>query len=220
MNIHKLEYSIIVTANDYNPTILNPDFLSINNIIPAEWEWKVVGSPITTPPFATVQFENRVSLSVDVNKFQIKDRSENVDLQQNKIKEIAQKFIEVLPHVRYSAVGINFVSMIEQTQPDTFLKDHFIKKGNWDNESNNLEGVSLTLSYPLKGGKLVLAIDSGSGIFKLKDQREKVDGILASANFHRDCSGYPANEQVIEYIGNLEKDIKYYNKIIGEILKK
>lgn len=66
-----LEFSVVVVANDHNPTILNPDFLERQQIVPQTWGWKVADPAITTPPFAMVVYDSGVTVSVEPNKLQI-----------------------------------------------------------------------------------------------------------------------------------------------------
>ena len=59
-----LQFSIVVRGESHNPTVLNPDFLAIQGIIPHAWGWKVQQKVITTPMVAMVEYANGVSLQV------------------------------------------------------------------------------------------------------------------------------------------------------------
>lgn len=63
-----ISFSVVVIANDHNPTILNPDFLRTNNIIPSDY---AVKNTVTTPPFSTVEYENGITISVEIDKLQV-----------------------------------------------------------------------------------------------------------------------------------------------------
>ena len=80
MNISHFEFSVVVVANDHNPSILNPDFLERQGIVQEGWGWTVMGSAITTPPFATVSYDSGVTVSVESNRLQVTDTSAAVPL--------------------------------------------------------------------------------------------------------------------------------------------
>ncbi len=125
--------------------------------------------------------------------------------------------MEVLPHVRHSVVGINFRSLAENTEPDGFLKDRFLKSGSWDNEVHKLHAIGLRLGYPLDGGRLILTLDGGIVTESSEGTSKQISGVLAYANFHRDCSDYPTSQQAIDYLGNAEKDWKDYRILLSDV---
>jgi hypothetical protein len=219
MNLQLVELSIVVLANDHNPTILNPDFLALQGIVPREWGWKLAGPPITTPPFATVTYDSGVTVSVETNKLQVVDRSTKVSLSTTKILLITQKYINVLPHVRYTAAGVNFRSFVELEEPDTYIKDHFLKQGPWDNGTHELQAVGLSFTYPLHGGKIGLSLEAGGIINRTAEEEKHRSGIVVSANLHRECTGYPSNQQVSSHLDSLNQDWNTYNTLIDDILK-
>ena len=219
MNISHFEFSVVVVANDHNPTILNPDFLERQGIVQETWGWKVIGLAITTPPFATVSYDSHVTVSVEPNRLQVTDTSAMGGPQASKVVDIAQKYVEVLPHVRYTAVGINFRSLVEHADANAFLKDHFLKSGPWDSKDHSLQSVGLKLVYPLNGGRVILGVDGGIVTQRLEEESKQIFGVAVHANFHRDCHGYPSKDQVIERLGNAENDWAAHQSILSHILK-
>src|SRR2546428_392286 len=111
METHLIQFSVVVVGEAHNPTILNPDFLAIREIVPKEWGWEVLSPAITTPPFAIVRYTNRVSITVEHGKLQVADLGVGDDPTGSKAAEIARRYVNTLPHVRYTAVGINFHSI-------------------------------------------------------------------------------------------------------------
>lgn len=218
MEIRPLEFSIVIVASDCNPTILNPDFLAHQGIVPEDWGWKVSAPAITTPPFATVVYDSGVSVSVEPNKFQVVDRLIERTPDASKIPEIARKYIEVLPHVRYTAVGHNFKGFAEHADAEAFLKERFLKSGAWDSDKHPLDGISLKFAYPLQGGRLILSLDAAAIVERSGDEPKELHGVLVQANYHRDCEGYPSDKQVIEHLGNTKDDWEYFQSTVSEIL--
>ncbi|MGH8608488.1 MAG: hypothetical protein ACREX9_14065 [Gammaproteobacteria bacterium] len=218
MDISHFEFSVVVVANDHNPTILNPDFLGRQGVIQEGWGWKVVGPAITTPPFATVSYDSGVTVSIESHRLQVIDSSAPGSPQSSKAVNITQKYVEVLPHVRYSAVGINFRSIVEHADANAFLKARFLKSGVWDSEAHPLQTVGLKLVYPLDGGRVTLSLNGGTVTQPLEKEIKQLSGILIHANFHRDCHDYPGNAQVMAHLGNAEKDWAVYQSILSDLL--
>jgi hypothetical protein len=217
MNIIHFEFSVVVVANDHNPTILNPDFLERQGIVQEGWGWKVTGPVITTPPFATVSYDSGVTVSVESHRLQVIDTSAPGGPQSSKVVDITRKYVEVLPHVRYSAVDINFRSIVEHADANAFLKARFLKSGVWDSEAHPLQTVGLKLVYPLDGGRIILGLDGGTVTQRLEEEIKQLSDILVHANFHRDCHDHPGNAQVIAHLGNAEKDWAAYQSILSDL---
>lgn len=214
-----LQFSIVVLATDHNPTILNPDFLRLQKIVPEDWKWKLATPPITTPPFATVQYESDVSISVESNKLQVAD-NKVTEPTESKIVAIVKRYIEVVPHVRYTAVGINFRSAIELDDADTYLKAQFLKGGVWDSEQNPMKSVGLRFVYPVTSGRLVLSIDSGIIERVVDEQVKQKPVIIANANFHRDLdtNKLPTSEQVPNYLDEAPSDWGRFSRLLSDML--
>ncbi len=217
MNITPVEFAIVVVGQDCNPTILNPDFLRCRDIVPEDWGWEVVGPAITTPPFATVAYDSGVTIKVEPNRFQVADTKNVGDIGHSKAQHIAEKYISVLPHVRYTGVGINFRALVQVNQPDSFLKHHFLKDAPWVQQNPPI-GINLKLVYTLDDGKLNLSLEGGRVIRRVKERPEELEGILCHGNYHRDCRDYPADRLVIEHLHNAEHDRMHFDALLTTLL--
>ena len=60
------ELSIVVVARNHNPTILNPDFLRYNEIVPPDWE--LAGPPVCVELMAQVAYSNSVKIVSQFDK--------------------------------------------------------------------------------------------------------------------------------------------------------
>jgi len=219
MDVRLLDFSIVVVASDCNPTILNPDFLARQDIVPDSWGWKVEGTAITTPPFATVSYDSGVTVSVEPNKVQVVDRLGDTPAEASRIPEIVKRYIEVLPHVRYTAVGHNFKGFVENPDAESFLKERFLKTGVWDNDKHPMQGLGLKFAYPLEGGRLNLSLDAATIVGHSGDEPRELHGVLVQANYHRDCEGYPSHEQVIQHLSHTKEDWEHFRSTASEILE-
>jgi hypothetical protein len=219
MNIIPLEFSIVVVGQDCNPTILNPDFLKYREIVPEGWGWSLAGAAITTPAFAVVPYDSGVTVKVETGRFQVTDQrtSENVD--QSKAIAIARSYVKVLPHVRYTGVGINFRRLVEMNEPDAFLKRQFLKPGPWDQVQFPLLGVNIKFVYPHENGQLNLSLEGSVVLRQQGQEATQTPGVLSHANYHRDCNDYPSDLIVLQHIEQAENDEKHFGVLLNELLR-
>src|SRR3989304_5143826 len=124
METRLIQVSSVVVGRAHNPSILNPDFLNLNGIVPRDWE---VVDTLTTPQLALVRYSNGVSLTVEHNKLQVVQVGESLVHQSSHSSAIARRYVETLPHVNYVAVGNNFQTLVPIDEPGEFLKRHFLK---------------------------------------------------------------------------------------------
>ena len=213
-------FSVVVTGESHNPTILNPDFLRIREIVPQEWQGSVdVAQAITTPPFALVAYSNGISVVVENEKLQVVDASSPADPSESVAVQIASKYVVILPHVRYKAVGVNFHSVIRMDSAREFLKKRFIKTGPWDSESDPLAAAGVRLLYSIPdGGRVVFHLDAGEQ--KTTDKEVTVKSVaIVKANFQRECKGYPAEKEVVGHLGHVKEDWSRYQQVLKMLLE-
>lgn len=209
-----VNFSIVVVAEHHNPTILNPDFLARNGIVPDEWGWKLSADCFSTPPLAQVKYENGVSLLCEQSKLQVVDGGENVDPAHSPVDAIVTRYLHTLPHVGYTGLGVNFKAMTPCEQPSIYLMERFLKEGPWSDPSQRLEDMGLQLMYAIDHGRLRLSLDAGE-----VSPDEKQDGqtaILAGANFHHDLSGNTPVDQVEQF---LKRKTDYWQRFQSMVSK-
>ena len=206
-------FSGVIAGEAHNPTILNPDFLAAEGIVPKSWNWSATET-ITTPPLAFVRYSNGVTITVEPNKLQVTDSNVEHGLHNSKVTDIASAYVQVLPHVRYTALGTNFQSIIQRDTPEEYLKERFLKDGPW---SSSLDAVGIRLIYPLDAGRLTLAIDTGT--VQLPNQADQQTIIIVNANFNRNCGDHPAYKQVVEFLAKALEDWSRYEKLLVDVLE-
>ncbi len=214
-----IQFSVVISGETHNPSILNPDFLAVKDIVPNEWGWDT-NHVVTTPALSVVSYDNGLSLTVQPTRLQIVDVGTGVDESpaNSRAAEIARRYVSTLPYVRYTAAGINFSSAVELPDPDAYLKNRFLKKGSWDSPSHPLSAVGLRLAYPLPNGRLFLSLDVGEAERTDKEPGNLQAVVLVSANFHRECSEYPADKQIDAYLTEVAEDWATYTTLLRDTL--
>lgn len=195
--------SIVVVAEHHNPSILNPDFLKANEIVPGDWE--PAPDLITTPAMSQVRFKNGIVITVNPSRLDIADGSRQEEPSESRVAETTCKYIEKLPHVRFKSVGINFHGMIRRSKPRDFLLQRFMTKTKWTSKKEPVQSCAIKLEYDGKPGRATIELEPSQ--IELREQEgktkpEKHDVLFVRSNFHRDVSSddYPCDKYVRDMI--------------------
>ena len=212
------QFSIVVVAAAHNPTIMNPDFLKTQKIVGEDWE--LAEPPLTSLPFSSVQFTNGISITVEQNKLQIADSQSN-DPSQSIIADVVKKYILVVPHVKYTAVGINFNAFVEFENPENYIISKFLKDGPWNESPNLVSELGLKFVYSVHDGRLILSLNTGSAKKNTADGEEEKSILMASGNFHRDIVAEKdkhLSDHVINFLNYIESDWDKFDEIFSTLL--
>lgn len=209
--------SVVVTANDHNPTLLNPDFLARTNIVPDEWGWSLSGTPITTPPYSYVSYDSGVSVIVEPNKLTVSD-AEVQEPSQSKAIEIAKNYIKTLPYVLYTAVGVNFHSVIPIQDAREFIKTRFLSKDILGDES--LITIGMKFVYDIdEDAKFVLEINPAYRPIDQDDEGNVDSVMLTQGNFHKSCSGNDCSQNLLSDFPNITKYWERYQSAVEKLIR-
>ncbi len=183
MSLELLDASVVVLASSHNPTILHPVFLAGQGVVPKEWE--VSQSPIVTPLVSQVTYNDRIELTCQPDKLVILDRRPPVPPTPSAIALVARLYVEQLPHVTYTALGLNFTLFRAETEPERFLIEHFLQPGPWNTAGADasLTGAAVSFVYELATGRLRISADAGRHL------PTKRRGLLMRCNFHMAIPG-------------------------------
>lgn len=218
MNLLLREFAIVVVGEDCNPTILNPDFLKYQSIVPESWGWAPAFPPVTTPDFAIVAYDSDVTIRVEPNRFQVTQFGAADPSAGGRVVEIATNYIERLPHVRYAAVGNNFRVFVPSERPDEYLKTRFLRSGPWDEAAAPLRDVSFSFIYHHDEARLAITLATTQTKLEIDGQNQQIYGLDISGNYHRTCQGYPTDQQVIAHIGKASADLEHFRSRITSTL--
>ena len=206
MEIKKLNVSVVVLAMDHNPTILHPSFLESQGIVPKDWQ--LAEPPICTPPLSVVKYKNGINFSVESRKFQVVQAPPPDKLEDSEVPVVAIKYVEKLPYVRYTAVGINMVALIKDPEPEKTLINKFLVVEKCSVGGLNLESASLRLVYPMEKGRLNLSCEPGT------IESEQLKGIVVNANYHTDCPGSNPVQELKEIVFKFPDRCKHFEKTV------
>lgn len=214
------EIAIVLVAQNNNPTILNPDFLKYNHIVPENWTLKK--KPVCIDVMAQVSFDNGIQITAELNKiifFESMKGKQN--LNEIKIHEIAAKYIKILPHINYLAVGVNPKGHIPfQTENDTqiFIRDKFTNINLWQRFDNNPINMGFKFSYEVE--KVLMSFSIEASHYNVLPGKT-VPVVSFAGNFNHKVIGETTDnkiENLISIINDWDKDIQTYREFVNKMI--
>lgn len=184
--------SIVVLAESNNPRLLNPDFLERNKIVPKKWNSTNI---LVTPPYATVQYQEGLTIAVEESKLQFAADPDRLTTWRELLPNVAVSYLEVLPHVAYKAVGLNFTLLGDDPKGEVaeqILIANMLKQGEWLGFGGGMTGVNLELQFRRTQPHFSVKI----GVRETARGQEKVlEGYVIVANYHHDFTPDQADKR-------------------------
>ena len=171
-------FSMIVTAEQHNPSLLNPDFLRIRGIVPDDW---TVRETLTTPMLSLVRYDNGFAVLVKPERLQFSWRVEHFE----EVAKVCASYIKTLPHVRYRSVNFEWRFFFLHDEPCKFIVERFMKKG----IVGDPNGAGVTLSYEGRRAPMNLR-------FETARDNEGREGLGVTVLVTMQVSTYPADKEV------------------------
>jgi len=188
--------SVVILAQTHNPAIVNPDFLKKHKIAENEWEIVVGPSLLLSPGLALISFKNGVQWQVDPNNLTIQEGVGGDFKESYLIYKSAERYVKVLEHVPYTALGLNWHFDIRLKEEDllNWMRNRFLKEGEWRNEIEPssfafkiLPSWTLTLSS-VRVEELTLKLDCNyhTNIASEDNKVEKICSVLGDLSDHQE----------------------------------
>ncbi len=187
------EISAVSTANAHNPTILNPDFLSNQGVVPADWQ---VAETFTTPPLSIVRYLNGVVFEARPDKLIITESVNNDRAATPQVFDLMKKYVVLLPYTPYIAAGLNCKVSVKTSHPAEAILKRFVLPEAIS--ECDITGVRLRVTTGCEtDAKLFVEIDEGL----LKRAEDDSNGeVIYSCNFHHDT--FDTTEDLSQILDN------------------
>ena len=181
-NVDLIEFSVVLAATSNNPSILNPDFLFHNGIVDASCEVK--DPRISTPAFSQVVFKNGLVVKADPDRVIFEQRGTKLGVEEIICPDIANRYLNKVPHVPYRAVGINPKGHrpLEGKAADK-VADALIDQGTWLSFKDCTPEIQVKAIYRYTNRTIIMEI---AGTEIAGQGPKQVPGLLFQANIHRD----------------------------------
>ncbi len=215
------ELAIVITAKNYDPSLLNPGFLKYSGIVPEDWE--LARQPIVSNRGSQIVFNNGVYIVAQPNRLMFVEALNNkAEKSQAEIPAIAKRYVEVLRSIDYQAAGINYRGYVTCTnttvETNRFLFDNLIQPGEWQDCGTESPKAGLNLLFTYEDKRLNLSINEAG--LKMPEA-EQVPIVLFSGNFDYDLnSDEPGKslEKLESIIDNYGRDLETYTEVVSKVI--
>jgi len=221
MDKNDTKFSVVLVADSHNPSILNPDFLIRNEIVPNDWVVDQSQPVLTTPAFSQFRYLSGVSFTIDPSKLIIQDVLPEGEI--FPVPEIALSYLRNVPHVKYHALGINFDKSLvfnSEEHARNFQKESFLKEGSW-NMNGALSEFVAKFIYVFDGCKCNVTFSSPVKLRAASEDQEPLHALILSANFHHDFKTIEKHEDrnaaIALSISNWEQDKMIFNSLTNKL---
>ena len=221
MNLILSNFAIVVVAANHNPSIVTHSFLVDNGIIPANFKLQS-GDNLWTDVVSQLVYEQGVSISIDQQRATFSEAFTTPDSEGPfQCPSIAERFIDTLRFVNYTAIGINPKGFVFCENPNQVLLDSLIKEGPWKSFKDSSPQIQMTLGYSYeKKKKLAFTIGTGKGA-TLSSQRQECLGFQANIHYDIQIEGKEhiqkaRVERAKEIIGNCQEDMKEFKTLVND----
>ncbi|WON75231.1 hypothetical protein [Nitrosospira sp. Is2] len=205
--------SVIVVSEGNNPRIINPDFLRRTEVIPSDFG---VSETIVTPPLSLVRYDNGLAIQMEEHKLSF------VAIRPNEIEwltllpTVTNRLLEVLPHVGYKAVGLNFKLSSEAVsveKAEAELIESLLAKGEWFNFDRGLTGAVVEFHFHNSQPQLNVKVAVKE---ETRDSGESFSEVFLTANFHQDFSTdeVEMRSAFISDLGRYERELQQFGRLL------
>ena len=208
-----IELSVVLVAKRNDPGIINPDFLRHNDIVDANLQVKE--PPISTPVFSQAVFENGLRVAAEPNRFIFGQQGEPLTEDVCISPEVARRFLEKVPHIPYSAIGINPKGIRSWDDESAGgVADALVGGGDWMSFQDVRPDIHLKALYNYESRQI--SMDVG------RAQNKKSDGpesqvLLFQVNIHRDIPATEESrcvERLLSILSKWKDDLYDFNNLV------
>lgn len=203
------EIAVVIVGENHNPSILNPDFLWHNDIVPEGLE--VSGPVIGTPAFSRVVYASGLRIDSEPGRISF---AESIRGGQPPVcPGVARRYLRAVPHVRYTAVGVNPGTILDAT--GQFAPAGLLKAGSRMQFDGVSPSAEIMLIYRLDGQTVNLTVKTG------RDPNGVKKVVAFHGNFHRNIEGEKSESHMVAHaiVGEWEKYAADFIRLVENIAK-
>ena len=209
-----IELSVVLIAENIDPSMINPDFLRHNGIVDSKLQTEQ--PPVSTVVFSQVVFEGGLEVVAQPDRFLFMQRGEALT-EDIAIPDIVMRFLERVPHPAYKAVGINLASV--RPLGDRLaggVASALIEGGKW----MAFEGVSpevfLKAVYPCEGRQITMDVQDTK---KRESDGSESHGLLFAVNVHRNITETDQGQRsarLMSILSGWEGDLSDFKNLVTQ----
>lgn len=213
------ELTISLLIQNFNPTLLSYEFLTMSGIVPKTWE--LARQPVMNNRASQISFKNGVNIVAQPNTISFIEGVTNKQTTQLEFAKTAQLYLEKMPYAEYQGLSISPKIIIPFGEAEDagkdFINHTFFNTGSWRNFGNTTPQASLNLFYQLENCSLTVNINPA----RLQQPNNvAISAVLFAGSFNYTLGENPTS-MIKSLINNWEKDLTTFRELIyRQILQK
>ena len=218
IGIGLVELSVVLVANQNDPSILNPDFLRYNGIV--DDALKLAQSPMSTAMVSQVVFDGDIAVRAEPHRFVFEQKGDPISEDACVVPEFAGRFVRAVSHIPYRAIGINAKSFRPPNDESRYsVADALLDGGKWMSFRDIQPDVHLKAVYSYEGRRITF--DAG-GVGAVGGHGALGHGLLFQANIHREIAERDQErriERASAILNAWKEDISDFNDLVAKFYK-
>jgi hypothetical protein len=215
-NLTVQELAIVIAVNKIDPTLLTPEFLSMTQIVPADWE--PIGQTVRSYEGSQITYQQGISIVAQPQRISFVELILNKELEAIEVPKIAKSLAKVLANLEFVGVGVNFRGYLDfdgnEAAAQRFMFSHLLALGDWQNIGVAPVQAGLNLGYTFPDKRLNMTINEAS---IQPPEQPPTPIILFSGNFDYNLNA-PENAQDLnkleQVLTNWQQDLNMYREVV------
>jgi hypothetical protein len=223
-NLTVQELAIVIAVEKIDPTLLTPEFLSMTQIVPSDWE--VLGQPMRSYEGSQITYQAGVSIIAQPQRLSFVELIINKDAESIaggasgaiEVVKIAKSLIKILSNLKFAGIGINFRGYLDfagqEAAAQRFMFSHLLAIGDWQKIGTAPVQAGINLGYTFPDKKLNLTINEAT--IQQPDQ-SGAPIILFSGNFDYELNAAENSADLAkleQILANWQQDMQLYKDVV------
>jgi hypothetical protein len=215
-----VELAIVIAIPNYDPTLLNPSFLSMSGIVKGEWE--IAQQPVVSQRASQIIYNNGISLVAQPGRLILVEALGTKEDSSINISSIARRYLESLPNLDAQAIGINFRGFVPFADVESGARDYLFKTllapGEWQSIGSAPVQAALNFMYTFDSKRLNLNLTEAA---LQMPESEKVSIIMWGGNFDYELTDESMSERrnkLISIVNNWQSDKEVYTEVVNKFV--
>ena len=205
--------SVVLVADNIDPSIINPDFLRHNGIVGSDL--KTEQPPASTPVLSQATFEGGLSVVALPDRFNVMQQGE-ASTEDIVAPDIAKCLLEKVPHPAYKAIGINPTCFRPLDDASEGVATALIEGGKWMAFGGISPVFFLKAVYSYEDRQITMDVQD---VKRRESDGSETSGLLFTANVHRDISETIQEQRIARLMSVLsgwKDDLSDFKNLVGQ----
>ncbi len=209
------QFSVVLVVNQMDPSIFNPDFLRLNQIVDSEAQ--VSEPPVSTPQFSQISFGDGVTVRADPGTVTFEEAGDPLRPQRVRPPAMAMRFVTLFPNTIYKAVGMNPIGipiLDGAVDERAAVRNALVDAGRWLAFGGQTPTLGFWAAYNLPDKMMFLEI-------RENDAPAQSKVVAFRLNIHRDLpetDQVGRNQRLISVLAKWETDLTDFEDLVTQCL--